>query len=66
MSTRFMHATNTIWATQLATLALVLHLWMDMMGDFEAGGELAGVLMIAALLILIAPALETAYHEIRV
>ncbi|WP_225336641.1 hypothetical protein [Halomicrobium urmianum] len=45
-------------ATRIMTLALVFHLWMGEMGYFERGGKLAGVMMIAALLVMMAPAIE--------
>ena len=62
---RLMHPINVIWGTQFLTLALVLHMWFDMMGKFERGGKLAGLLIVGAFLIYLAPAISIAYDRIR-
>lgn len=56
---------NTILAVQLLTLGMVLHLWFDMMGHYRAGGKIASIVIVASLLVHLAPAIEVAYQRIR-
>jgi len=63
--TEYFSVANTIFAVQLFTLGLVLHLWFDMMGHFEAGGRIASLVMLGALVVYLAPAIGVAYRRIR-
>lgn len=62
---RLAHPTNILWGTQLLTLSLVIHMWFDMMGEFQNGGRIASYMIVAGLLVYMAPAIEVAYERIR-
>lgn len=55
---------HVIISAQILTIALVLHLWFDMMGHFDSGAMLAALLIIAGLLFMVTPDIYKAYRRL--